>query len=713
MTTISCEHAIYTSVVTKKVTGYQFIAWSPGVSQEDLKIIQSYTTFLRTLPYDAHFRNSTRFYRMGSKRYGLTMMKNAGKDSAGRPNRIYSHNFILTQPQIELMRFNPFLVDEEALIFDDELRGTIEPVEVKLSDETMILDPILQLMDPSDITSFLNAYFSPHKSIVIETSEDSDMSELLKSLVSLVPVSARKNLSFSSYSMGPGNRNFKITVVPEKIKLYSSSTIPENFVVIDLVNHKTRPVREEKTSDFSDFLMECVVTNDISTLSSLLDSTNRGPETLYADLGRWTNYWREYRNIMTIPRQRQALHHYRLGKSIADLYPQEAMNRLKGSFALFMEMGESEQLVDVSLSAIELAIKGKDKKTAEQVFLNAAWFLWRNQHLNPLKRFLNLSLRYTELVESFQKFASEHLIKIHPTLLTGSLFMPYLQIENIAIEYFKRSKRKDHHLYGHNLAMGLGEYLSRGRINYEITRKFLLHAEEILDSFDDYTKMKHYEKLREIYNKKGDNKGYYRVLWRLGMVYVKQRRVQGLPNLTEALSYIELEGKLKAETMRVVTWMTQQKKQFKQNPQLFLAATPFFQTFLKKELSQREKIPSLEIMMENHNSYIGSFHHSPEIRKALLANLHTILEHIPKGEGRQETSEDEKEFSRKIKKTKGKMIKSMIDAYTKMIKKTLTKDVETARGLINEARDFFVNAPAVGHTPTKILELEMLLDEGG
>jgi len=712
MTTISCDHAIYTSVVTKKVTGYQFIAWSPGVTQQDLKIIQSHTTFVRTLPYDASFKSSIRFYRLDSKRHCLTMMVNAGKDSAGRPNRIYSHNFILSQQHLEVLKFNPFRLDPQAFILNDELRGTLEPVEVGLTEERMILDPILDLMDPTDMTSFLNAYLSPQKIVVVEVPGDKDMSELLHALISILPVRARQNFRFSSYSMAPGDRNFKVTVIPENIKVYPSSNVPENFAIIDLVDHRTTPVWEDKTANFSGFLMESIVTEDQGTLSELIDSTNNGPETLYKDLGRWTNYWREYRNITTLPRQEQAPHLYRLGKGIIDLYPAEAMSRLQASFTIFMENGKADELVDAALTIIDLAIKTESGVTTRNTFFDTIWFLWRTQALNALKRFLNLSLRYTELVVPFREFAAQHLTRVQPDLLMSPYFQPYLEIEDIAIEYFKRSKRRDYQVAGHNLAMGLGEHLSRSGADYQTTRNFLVHAEEILDSFEDETKIRHYEKLKSIYNSKGDNKGYYRILWRLGMVYVRQRRMQGLPHLSEALSYIELEGKLKAETMRVVTWLTQQKKQFKNNTQLFLAATPFFETLLKKDLSQREKIPSLEIMMENQGTYINSFHHTQEIRKTLLVNLRTILENIPKGEEKHEMSPAERDFSRKIRRTKGKMIKSMVTAYGKLINNAIDGDVELARQLIKEARDFFVNTPAIGHTPTKILELEMQLEEG-
>ena len=127
---ITCKQLIYTSEITDKKRGYQFIAESQGISTADRKVIEQYSVPSKVIPVDYDFEESLLLFSLPSGNFSFSKMINNGLNFDGRPNNIYTHSLIISREDIVSIKHN-FLLFEKYFVVDPTLRGTLAPKHIE------------------------------------------------------------------------------------------------------------------------------------------------------------------------------------------------------------------------------------------------------------------------------------------------------------------------------------------------------------------------------------------------------------------------------------------------------------------------------------------------------------------------------------------------------------------------------------------------------
>ena len=88
-----CEQAIFSWVEKKNVLGHQLVSFSPGVTREELKFLESWNLPLSI--DNVNFTEGRRMFILPSGRICLNYLKNLGRDLKGRDGALLSHLIIM------------------------------------------------------------------------------------------------------------------------------------------------------------------------------------------------------------------------------------------------------------------------------------------------------------------------------------------------------------------------------------------------------------------------------------------------------------------------------------------------------------------------------------------------------------------------------------------------------------------------------------------
>ena len=104
-----CDQALFGWVERKGQLGHQLISTSSGVTDEELSYLQRWN--LPVSISNVRFKESIRFFRIGSGRYCLNLVKNIGKDQQGREGALLSHFIVMDREALDFTGGDFFSMD--------------------------------------------------------------------------------------------------------------------------------------------------------------------------------------------------------------------------------------------------------------------------------------------------------------------------------------------------------------------------------------------------------------------------------------------------------------------------------------------------------------------------------------------------------------------------------------------------------------------------
>ena len=208
------QQAIFTSAQTQRGDGYQLVAKSRGIWEEDERELETWCPSHDAL---AQFRSSVNFHRLPSGAFCIARTTAEGGEYSHRGGpRIHTHCLVVDPDQLSRFANNPFALIRAAVasgamdrkdvasqqLAEINLVGRASAVNKKLIDES------LQELGPSHSGSYVNQAVHEPKLLVIGGDQTKRLLELL---VNCVPVECRVDFSFSTGLRYSPRRPFRIT----------------------------------------------------------------------------------------------------------------------------------------------------------------------------------------------------------------------------------------------------------------------------------------------------------------------------------------------------------------------------------------------------------------------------------------------------------------------------------------------------------------------
>ncbi|MEW4451885.1 hypothetical protein AB1L30_04280 [Bremerella sp. JC817] len=213
--TVAVEQAIFTSARTSNKDGYQLVAWSPGISAEDARLLAvwgpAHDSMIVSDPSDV----SLNFHPLGQGKFCVSRTMLGTAEYSGRGGRqVYTHCFILSTEGFTRFQNDPFRVVSAALAIRDLRPGSelptdlptlkmlpsgppVEPAMIRLFDA-----PLQQQM----LVSWTHMALTTNKLTFTGSYND----RFLAVFFNLLPVSVRPQFSFSTRLRYSPRRDFRL-----------------------------------------------------------------------------------------------------------------------------------------------------------------------------------------------------------------------------------------------------------------------------------------------------------------------------------------------------------------------------------------------------------------------------------------------------------------------------------------------------------------------
>lgn len=217
------EQAIFTSARTSRLDGYQLVAVSPGVTDDDARELATWGPAHDSLIQDETHETSTNFHPLGPHKYCVARTMLGGAEYSGRRGRqVYTHSLIIKKRDFVRFHNNPFELLIAALARED-----VRPQDNYPNDL-----PVLRLLPSGDAVSArmivehrddttlrkLVAWFqeglTQDRLILSGYEDDGEFSQFFN----LLPVAARPWFSFSTRLKYSTGRKFRMIGLADDVE---------------------------------------------------------------------------------------------------------------------------------------------------------------------------------------------------------------------------------------------------------------------------------------------------------------------------------------------------------------------------------------------------------------------------------------------------------------------------------------------------------------
>jgi hypothetical protein len=217
---IPIEQAIYTSAVTERGAGYQVVAQSPGLHDEDARELAvwcpSHDSFLEWGPEAVSYN----FHPLPSGAFALSRTVPAGWEYSGRGGvRVYTHCLIVA-PEV-LLRFsnNPFALMRAALAsgmldIRDPLPSRLESITLVGGATAVDQNLLIELANrpgPAAMAAFVQA---AREAVCLAVGGPTQPEKLMAGLLNCLPLTHRTEFSFSTGLKFSPRRPFRLVALP-------------------------------------------------------------------------------------------------------------------------------------------------------------------------------------------------------------------------------------------------------------------------------------------------------------------------------------------------------------------------------------------------------------------------------------------------------------------------------------------------------------------
>ncbi|MEX0791772.1 MAG: hypothetical protein WD045_01450 [Pirellulaceae bacterium] len=209
------EQAIFTSARTSRLDGYQLVAVSPGVTDDDARELATWGPAHDSLIQDETHETSTNFHPLGPHKYCVARTMLGGAEYSGRRGRqVYTHSLIIKKRDFVRFHNNPFELLIAALAREDVRPQNSHPNDLPVLRLLPSGDPVNSRMiaEHRDDTTLrkLVAWFQEalvHDRLILSGYENDD--EFAR-FFNLLPVAARPWFSFSTRLKFSTGRKFRM-----------------------------------------------------------------------------------------------------------------------------------------------------------------------------------------------------------------------------------------------------------------------------------------------------------------------------------------------------------------------------------------------------------------------------------------------------------------------------------------------------------------------
>ncbi len=219
---MSIEQAIFTSVETRRASGYHLACRSSGLTDADARELTTWGPSHDSLADAKPAAQSVNWFPLSSGSYCVSRTVTAGQEYSGRGGwRVFTTCLVV--PPADLLRFanNPFAIVRAALA-----AGNLDVPEVlprwleslTLGGRAARVDPTilhrLAARVPTDATVQIIAKAFEHRQLIVCTSVDPEL--LVAGLFNTLPVHRRVELSFSTGLRYSPQRPFRLAILPRR-----------------------------------------------------------------------------------------------------------------------------------------------------------------------------------------------------------------------------------------------------------------------------------------------------------------------------------------------------------------------------------------------------------------------------------------------------------------------------------------------------------------
>lgn len=213
--TVPIEQAIFTSARTTRKDGYQLVAWSPGVSAEDARLLAVWGPAHDSMLADDPADVSINFHPLGDGKYCVSRTMLGTMEYSGRGGlQVYTHCFILHRSAWLRFQNDPFRVLAAALATRDLRPGAELPtdlVTLKMLPSGPAVEPSLieSVQSPSQqqaMVAWMHHGLSYPKLIFTGGYSDATMAAFFN----LLPVALRPLFTFSTRLRYSPRRAFRL-----------------------------------------------------------------------------------------------------------------------------------------------------------------------------------------------------------------------------------------------------------------------------------------------------------------------------------------------------------------------------------------------------------------------------------------------------------------------------------------------------------------------
>jgi len=240
------EQAIFTSVRSTRLDGYQLAATSSGINDALAKELTVWGPAHDSLWDTRHDARSVNFHPLASGDFCVSCTTLAGAEYSGRGGgRVYSQMFVVPRDALERFAWDPFLILRALsaagrLVVHDKVPESLPKVPLlgrtNKPDESLARQ-VIEEIGPKVFDDVVEAVAS-QTSVAVLTS--GHVERLYQAILHSFSPEDRLTISFTTNLKDSPRRPFKLFVLPNDPSIVRQSTRLNGAKVVDLVGEDTR-----------------------------------------------------------------------------------------------------------------------------------------------------------------------------------------------------------------------------------------------------------------------------------------------------------------------------------------------------------------------------------------------------------------------------------------------------------------------------------------
>lgn len=212
---VTVEQAIFTSARTSRLDGYQLVAISPGVTNEDARELAAWGPAHDALIVDDQHESSTNFHPLGPHKFCVARTMLGGAEYSGRRGRrVYTQSLIVKSSDFVRFHNNPFELLIAALAQEEVKPRDNYPddlLPLRLLPSGIAVDPQLISAHRDDtsvrkLMAWFHEALTQDRLVISGYTDDQEFARFFN----LLPVGLRPRFSFSSRLKFSTRRRFRM-----------------------------------------------------------------------------------------------------------------------------------------------------------------------------------------------------------------------------------------------------------------------------------------------------------------------------------------------------------------------------------------------------------------------------------------------------------------------------------------------------------------------